>query len=171
MQTLGDAITAEVIAGVILAVVVPFGIWLFRKIFRPEIRITTAVEKGPTTRELGFTEPAVKITLANASSKDIQVKDIRLMFSKHFGASIAPEAPPGRSHAELPASLATGAEEIWYIPAERLSSLLRSLCRPPNKAGTVPTAVRLYARCMTGTNRIYKGPSFSFSTDPSSHWP
>ena len=150
---------------------VSFGIWIFRKLFRPEIRLTTAVEKGPTTRELGFTEPAVKITLANVGSKDIQVKDIRLMFSKHFGASIAPKAPPGRSHPELPASLPTGAEESWYIPAQQLSSLLRSLCRPPSKAGTVPTAVRLYARCMTGTNRIYKGPSFSISTDPNSLCP
>ena len=171
MQTLGDAITAEVIGGLVLAVMVPFGIWFFRKLFRPEIHIITAVEKGPTTRELGFTEPAVKITLANVSSKDIQVKDIRLMFSKHFGASIAPEAPPGRSHPELPASLATGAEESWYIPAQQLSSLLRSLYHPPNKAGTAPTAIRLYARCLTGTNRIYKGPSFSFSTDPHSLWP
>ena len=171
MQTLRDAITAKVIGGLVLAIMVPFGIWFFRKLFRPEIRITTTVEQGPTSRELGFTEPAVKITLANVSDKDIRVKDIRLMFSKHFGASVAPEAPPGRSHPELPASLATGAEESWYIPAQQLSSLLRSLCRPPNKAGTVPTAVPLYARCVTGTNRIYKGPSFSFSTDPNSHWP
>ena len=171
MQTLGDAITAEVIGGLILAILVTFGAWFFRKVFCPEIRITTTLEKGPTTRELGFTEPAVKILLANVSSKDIQIKDIRLMFSKHFGASIAPKAPPGRSHPELPASLATGAEESWYIPAQQLSSLLHSLCRPPNKGGTVPTAVRLYARCMTGTNRIYKGPSFSISTDPNSLWP
>ena len=171
MQTLGDAIIATVIGGLILAFLISFGTWFFRKLFRPEFRITTAVEKGPTTRELGFTEPAVKITLANVSSKDIQIKDIRLMFSKHFGGSIAPEAPPGRSHPELPASLATGAEESWYIPAQQLSDLLRSLCRPPNKAGTVPTAVPIYARCMTGANRIYKGPSFSLSTDPDSLWP
>lgn len=171
MQTLGDAITAEVIGGLILAILVPFGIWFFRKLFRPEIRITTAIEKGPTSRELGFTEPAVKITLVNVSSKDIQIKDIRLMFSKHFGASVAPEAPPGRSHSELPASLATGAEESWYIPAQQLSSLLRSLSRPPNKAGTVPTTVPLHARCLTGINKFYKGASFSFSTDPNSLWP
>ena len=170
MQTLGDAITAEVIGGLIIAILVPFGNWFFRMLFRPELRITTAVEKGPTTRALGFTEPAVKVSLANVSSKDIQIKDIRLMFSRHFGASIAAEAPPGRSHPELPASLTTGAEESWYIPAQKLSSLLHSLCRPPNKGGTVPAAVRLYVRCMTGTNRIYKGPSFTISTDPNSLW-
>ena len=171
MQTIIYTIIGIVIGGLILEFLRRFGTWLFRKFFRPEIRVTTAVEKGPTSRELGFTEPAVKITLANLSSKDIQIKDIRLMFSKHFGDSIAPEAPPGRSHPELPASLATGAEESWYIPAQQLSSRLHSLHRPPNKGGTVPTAVRLYARCTTGTNRIYKGPSFSLSTDPDSLWP
>lgn len=158
-----------IISGIVLAIIIPIGVWLFKRVFRPDIRLSAAIEKGPTTRELGFTEPAVKITLANVSNKDIQIKDIRLMFSKHFGASIAPEAPPGRSHPELPASLATGAEESWYIPAQQLSNLLCSLCRPPNRAGTAPTAVRLYARCITGTNRIYKGPSFSFSNDPNSH--
>ena len=166
MQTLGDVITAEVIGGLILAILVPFGIWFFRTLFRPEIRITTADEKGPTTRELGFTEPAVKITLANVSSKDIL-----LMFSKYFGTSIVSDAPPGRSHPEPPASLATGAEESWHIPAQQLSILPRSLFRPPNKARAVPTVVPLCASCMTGTNRFYKGPSFSFSTDPNSHWP
>ena len=53
MQTLGDAITAEVIGGLILAVIVPFGIWFFRKLFRPEIRITTAIEKGPPLANWG----------------------------------------------------------------------------------------------------------------------
>ncbi len=171
MSLLEHPIIATFIAGIILAILIPLGTWIVRRIFRPEIRVATAMEKGPTTHELGFTEPAVRITLANRSSKDTQIKDIRLMFCGHFGASIAPKAPLGRSHPELPVSLAAGSEEYWYIPAEKLSSLLRRLCHPPNKAGTVPTAVRLYARCMTGTNRVYKGPSFSFPTDPSSHWP
>ena len=97
-----------IIARPILAALDSLGRWFFLRIFRPEIRVTTAIEKGPTTRKLGFTEPAVKITLANRSSTDIQIKDIRLMFSGQFRASIAPEAPPGRFHVELPASLAAG---------------------------------------------------------------
>lgn len=172
MRTLGIEITLEVIGGLILAVIVPFGIWLFRTLLRPEIRISTALEQGPTTHELGFTETAVKVTLANVSSKDIQIKDIRLMFSKHFGTPVFLfEAPSGRSHPKLPTCLASGTEESWYIPAEQLSNLVRRLCRPPRKAGTVPTSVRLKVRGLTGTNKIYKGPSFSLSTDPSSHWP
>lgn len=158
-----------IIAGLILAVLASLGGWFFLRIFRPEVRVTTAIEKRPTTRKLGFTEPAVKVTLANKTRADIQIKDIRLMFSGHYGASIAPEAPPGRFHVELPASLAAGTEEYWYIPAEKLSNFLSSVFRPPHRAGSVPEEVRLYARCMTGKGRNYKSPSFSFSTNPPEH--
>ena len=162
---------AEITAGLVLAVVVPLGVWLFRRVFRPEIRIVTAIEQGPTTRELGFTEPAVKITLTNKSSKNIQIKDIRLMFCGHFGASIAPEAPAGRTHRELPVSLSAGAGEHWFVPAEKLSDLFRGLHRPPKRTEAELGTVTLYARCVTGTNRTYKSPSFSYSTDSNSHWP
>lgn len=104
-------IIAKVIAGVILLVIAPIGGWFLRKVFRPEIHIETTIEKGPTTRELGFTEPAVKITLVNNSTKDIQIRDIRLIFCRHFGASIVPEAPPGRSHHQLPLTLPSGKED------------------------------------------------------------
>ena len=171
MTMLDHPITTGVISGLILAVILPACVWLFRKVFHSEIRIATAIEKGPTIRERGFTEPAVKITLANKSTKDILITDIRLIFCRHFGASVAPEAPPGRSHHQLPLSLPSGAEDHWFIPAQQLSSLLHSLYRPPNKVGTGPKTVRLYARCITGTNKFYRGPSFSFSTDPNSHWP
>lgn len=77
--------------------------------------------------------------MANKSSADIHIKDIRFMFSGHYGASIAPEAPPGRFHVELPASLAASAEEYCYIPAEKLSDLLRSVFRPLGRAGTALT--------------------------------
>lgn len=166
---LDHPITVTVVSGIILAVILAAARWLFRTVIRPEIRISTEIEKGPTTHELGFTEPAVKVTLSNTSNNDIQVKDIRLMFCKEFGASIALEAPPGRFHLELPASLAAGAEETWYIPAEQLSHFLRSVLRPPRSAGTLPNEVKLYASCVTGSNKIYKGPSFSFSTDQNSH--
>ena len=170
MQLLEHPIIAAIIAGLILAVLIPVGTWLFRKSFRPEIGIVTAIEQGPTRRELGFTEPAVKITLLNKSSKSIQIKDIRLMFCGHFGASITPEAPAGRSHRELPANLSPGIDSHWFIPAEKLSNLLQSLHHPSKETRTELGRVTLYARCITGTNRIYRGRSFSFSTDPGSHW-
>ena len=160
-----------IIAGLVRAALVPGCAWLFRKVFRPEILIVSAMEKGPTSRELGFTEPAVKITLTNKSRNRIQIKDIRLMFCGHFGASIAPEAPAGRSHRALPVSLASGKDDHWFIPAEKLSALLCGLHRPPKITGTELGTVTLYARCVTGTNKIYKGPYFPFPTDSNSHWP
>lgn len=170
MPILEHPIIAAVIAGIVLAVLVPVGIRYWQILFRPEIRISIATEQGPTSRELGFTEPAVKITVTNKSNEDIQIKDIRLMFCGVFGASVAPNAPAGRSHRELPVSLAPGVDEHWFIPAEKLSDLLRSLHCPLKKTGTETRKVELYTRCITGTDRIYKGPSFPFPTDSSSHW-
>ena len=123
-----------VIAGLTVVVITAVSTWIWRQLFRQEIGIMIATEQGPTSRELGFTEPAVKITLMNKSGKEIRIKDIRLMFCGVFGVSVAPEAPAGRSHRGLPVSLASGAEEIWYIPAEQLSALLRS----PSCAKTRP---------------------------------
>lgn len=164
-------IIAAIIAGLVLAIIVPIGYWLFNRAFRPDIHIMATIEKGPTTREPGFTEPAVKITVTNKSNKNIQIKDIRLMFCADYGASIVPEAPAGRSHRQLPACLDSGAEDHWYIPAEKLSDLSRSLHSPQRNAGTEPGAVTLYARCITGTDQVYNGPAFPFSTDSNSHWP
>lgn len=163
------AILEQVIAGLAVLGIAALAVWTFRSIFRPEIRIVAATEQGPTSRELGFTEPAVKVTLTNKSGKEIQIRDIRLMFCRGFGASVVPEAPPGRSHLALPASLASGTSDHWYIPAERLSDLLRSLQMPPKSATTETHSVKLYVRCVTGTDKVYRSSSFPFSTDSSSH--
>lgn len=167
MSLLDNPIIEAVIAGLILSALIP----LVRRILRPEIRVRAAIEKGPVIPALGFTEPAVRITLANRSGKDIQIRDVRLMFCGHFGASIDPKAPPGRTHPKLPASLPAGSEEHWYIPAEMLSGLLASLHRPRQEPEFASTKIKLYARCMTGANRCYRSPPFSFSTDRNSHWP
>ena len=92
------------------------------------------------------------------------------MFCDAFGASVAPEAPAGRSHRRLPVSLAAGTDEIWYIPAEQLSSLLRSLYHPLSRAKSSLEEVKLHARCITGIEKAYKGSTFLFSTDPASRW-
>ena len=170
MSLLEHPIVATLVGTLAATVITAVGVWTWRKFFRPGIRIMTATEKGPIGRELGFTEAHVKITLMNKSSKDVQIKDIRLMFCGAFGASVAPEAPAGRSHRGLPVSLAAGTDEIWYIPAERLSRLLRSLYHPPSRAKSSLKKVRLHARCITGTGNAYKSSAFLFSTDPNSHW-
>ena len=160
-----------VIAGLAVVVITAVGTWIWRKIFRPEIRIIAATEQGPTSLELGFTEPAIKITLTNKSRNEIRIKDVRLMFCGVFGARVAPEAPAGRSHRNLPVSLASGAVDHWYIPAEKLSDLLRSLYRPREHAATETYNLKLYARYITGTDKVYKSSLLLFSTDSNSHWP
>ena len=160
----------QIIAGLIVVAITALSTWLWRKLFRPELHILSAIEQGPTNRELGFTEPAVKITVVNKSSESIQIKDIRLMFSGDFGVPVLAEAPAGRSHSVLPANLTPGTEEHWYIPAEKLSDLLRSLSYLQKKSGSVTYNLKLYARCVTGTGKVYKGQTFAFSTNSNSHW-
>ena len=136
---------------------------------RDGIRMEAVLESGPVSREYGFTEKAVKITVANESGTKIGIQDIRLMFCGAYGAPVAPEAPPERSHPELPVSLDSGAMQDWYIPAEKLSGLLGTLHHNPSP--TTTATVKLYPQCITATGKIYKGLAFEFSTDPNSHFP
>ena len=84
MPLLEHPIVAAIIAGLILAVLIPVGTWLGRKFFRPKICIMTAKEFGPTSREFGFTEPVVKLTIVNKSHKDITIRDIRCLCDPLF---------------------------------------------------------------------------------------
>ena len=145
--------------------------WMRRRSTRATrggIRVETRQETGPSSRELGFTEAALKITVVNESKKAVKIVDIRLMFCDSYGASVAPTAPPGRSHPELPANLVSGADGNWYIPAEKLSELLYSLYHPPLTTKPIVREVELHARCVTGSGKVYKSRIFSFSTDPNS---
>ena len=92
------------------------------------------------------------------------------MFCGDYGVPVAREAPEGRSHCELPISLASGTDDHWYIPAEKFSDLLRSLYRPSKETGTGVGKTTVYARCVTGDHRIYKSPPFPIPLDPGSHW-
>ena len=125
----------------------------------------TAKETAPPIRKLGFLEPTVKITIINKSDKAIQIRDIRLMFCGAFGAAVASEAPGGFSHRKLPVCLASGASDHWYVPAEKLSALLRGLHHPPGKAGAATSNLEIYARCITSTDKVYKGPPFSLDSN------
>ena len=84
-------------------------------------------ERGPTSREFGFTEKAVKVTVKNVSSATMTIQDIRLMFTREYGAPVLTEAPTARSHPTLPAKLDPGTGDSWYFPAGKLSSLLELL--------------------------------------------
>ncbi|MDE0212412.1 MAG: hypothetical protein OXJ64_21340 [Boseongicola sp.] len=111
----------------------------------------------------------MQITVMNESDSKIKIRDVRLMFGRKYGASVAVEAPAGRCHPKLPAEIDTGAEENWYIPADRLADLLQSLHRPTSTTVLTSRKVKLYARCISGTGKVYKGRSFGFPVDYRTH--
>ena len=139
-----------------------------RLIVRGGIRIETVEERGPTTREYGFSEKAVKVTIRNASGAKIEIQDIRLMFAKTYGVPLLPKAPPPRSHSQLPATLNSGGAQSWYFPAEKLASHLQSLT---SKSIAERGITKLRPRVATSKGKVYKGATFRFSLDINSHWP
>ena len=143
--------------------------WLWYRIpTHGGIRIEIEEERGPVGREYGFTEKAVKVTVKNQSDVAIEIQDIRLMFTKTHGVPVMPEAPPLRSHSVLPETLASGAAQSWYVPAEKLASLLRFLSWKPVSEDCL---ANLRPRVTSATGKVYRGSAFRFSKDVESHWP
>ena len=153
-----------------LRTLMPSAIWPERRSDKNEVRIETVVEQGPVSRAAGFTQSAVKITVVNEGEQSIKVGDIRLMFCGEYGVPVVEKAPPERQHPKLPTDLESGTLEYWYIPAEDLSVLLCSLHRPPSTTASMSRKVELHARCISGTGKVYKSPSFLFPMDPNAHW-
>lgn len=144
--------------------------WFRQRMSGPTVRIEAILEQGPVSRQLGFTEPAIKLTVRNETPSAIRVRDIRVMFCRNFGAPVAAEAPPGRVHPKLPTRLKSGTETDWYIPAEKLSSLLQAIHFSSTRTGGNPSRVVLRPRCTTGTGKTYSGNRLAFSKDANSHW-
>lgn len=153
----------------ITALLVGTANWVRQRLTKGGIRVETAIERGPLTRESGFTEPAVKITVVNEGEHAVKIRDVRLMICREFGAPVAAEAPPERFHAELPFDLQPGADESWYIPAEKLANLLDALHRPLRTTACLSRMVVLRARCIDGAGKGYKSRAFQFSVDQNAH--
>ena len=132
------------------------------------IRIEIGEERGPVSREYGFTEKTVKVTVKNQSDRAIEIQDVRLMFTKTHGVPVMPDAPPLRSHAALPTTLEPETTKSWYFPAEKLASLLQSLS--PKQVSEKPVAI-LRPRVTSATGRVYRGSDWRFSMDVDTHWP
>ncbi len=148
--------------------------WLMRRIWngawRTGLRVSVAgVESGPITRALGFTEPALRVTVSNTGKGAVRVTDLRLMFSEPFGIPVLPEAPGGRSHPKLPVRIPTAEELVWYFPAQATSKTLNALFMPSRRTGhaTVP----VYVSCRTSSGAICVSRLVRFPTDQQAHWP
>lgn len=148
--------------------------WLIRRTWngawRTGVRVSVAgIESGPTTRSLGFTEPALKVTLSNTGKRAVTVTDLRLMFSEPFGLRVPPEAPDGRSHPELPIQIAPAEERVWYFPAQATSRMLDALFMPADRMGHDVVAV--YVRCRFSSGVVCVSRFLRFPTDQETHWP
>jgi hypothetical protein len=105
--------------------------------------------------------------LSNASGVSIGVADIRLRLNKHVGLPLPGSAPPPRQHAALPTTVRTGSSAVWYFPAEQASRWVRDLSSPQTlKRGEVRVRVVL----TNNNGRKYKGPTFSLTLNPNTHW-
>ena len=138
----------------------------YRNLFNG-VSIESQEEPGPTTREHGFTESSVKVTVKNDSGQQLSIVDVRLMFTRSHGFPVLPEAPPLRSHSPLPAILDTGASISWHFPSEKMARFLHDV-----SLGTADKTrlARLRPRITTAAGKTYKGGAFDFSLDVNSHW-
>lgn len=127
------------------------------------------IEKGPTTRALGITEPALRVTVANTSNRAVRITDLRLMFSEPFGLPVPTEAPGGRSHSESPVRISAVDERVWYFPAEATSRHLNALFMPSRRTGHRVVAV--YVRCRLSSGAVCVSRLVRFPTNQEAHWP
>lgn len=148
--------------------------WLFRRTWngawRTGLRVSVAgIENGPTTPSLGFTEPALRVTLSNTGKRAVRVTDLRLMFSGPFGLPVLPKAPEGRSHPELPVRISTAEELEWYFPAQASSRKLNALYMPPHRKGH--DVITVYVRVRFSSRAVCVSRLVGFPTDQEVLWP
>ena len=151
------------VLSVLLAVVVAKGCQILSK----GVSIEVKEEPGPTSREHGFTENSIKVTIKNDSGMQISIEDIRLMFSRSHGFPVLTQVPTGRDHPSLPAPLDSGRSLTWHFPAERMAGFLDNLS---TKSAASRGVANLRPRVTTTTGRTYKGRKFTFSLNVNAHW-
>ena len=162
LETIITGLVITIVGGLVVAFVLR---WLSA---RRSIRIETWFERGPTSREYGFTETTLNVTIKNESGNSVQIQDIRLMFCGDYGVKVLPEAPKPRSHPKLPARVEHDSVETWYFSAEKLAMQLQNYW---SKGVPREKKVKLCPMVATTTGKIYKGSAFRFSLDYDSYWP
>ena len=166
------AVIATVIGTLIVVLLDPPFNWIREKInasrgihikiwTRHSPDIDAKLERGPTSREYGFTETAVKVTLMNDTGQRLTIQDIRLMFSSTHGLPVPPEAPVPRSHPTLPAHIESGSAETWYFGAEKVAAFFQMVLDPAAKI----EKVRVQPKFTTVTGKVFTGRTIRLSTD------
>ena len=134
------------------------------------VKIEIDINSGPTVKGEFFSQTAVEVSVTNLhASLPVKIDDLRLMFSRDFGALVQAEAPPGRTHPKLPAEIAAQTTQTWYFHADELSRLLADLYRPTKPIKR--REVLLHVQCIFGTKKVQRGPWFMYTTDQQAHFP
>ena len=128
---------------------------------RKGIYIDTKLERGPTSREHGFTETAVKVTLMNETGQRLTIQDIRLMFCGTHGLPVLPQAPVPRSHPTLPAPIDSGSAATWYFGVETVAQFFQTVSDPASKT----QQVRVRPKFTTVTRKTFTDRTIRLSTD------
>ena len=130
------------------------------------VDVETQLERGPTSWEYGFTETGVKVTLMNKTGQRMTIKDVRLMFSRHHGLPVLPEAPVPRSHPILPTDIEPESATTWYFGAEQVAKFFQTVLDPAAKIDTVS----VHPQFTTVTGRTFRGHRIRLSTDVNAYW-
>ena len=131
-----------------------------------EIVVETVIARGPITQSYGFPEPAIQVTLNNASGVSVGIADIRLRLNRHVGLPLPHSAPPPRQHPTLPTTVRAGSSATWYFPAEQASRWIRDLSPPKiQRRGRVRVRVVL----TENNGRRHNSPTFPLTLDPNAH--
>ena len=130
------------------------------------LRVFTEEVAGRITVRHGFPQNSLQVTVANRGDANAEIREMRLMFSRKFGVPLG-EAPPPRSHSELPAMIEPGTAGTWFFPAETVAQTLQGWSP---KFPSSPSETLLRARVTTSTGDVYWSRRRRFSLDVNAHW-
>ncbi len=140
--------------------------WITRK-FKDDdrIKIRSEIKLGPTSREYGFTETAIEVTVVNNSPINVEIYSVRLMIDKRFGVPLPDQAPAPRHHDQLPKRIKPGLSHTWYFGTERTSFFILNLYP------AIGEKCELRPRVETVAGNVYRGRKFEFETDVNAYSP
>lgn len=130
------------------------------------IRVSAEEIGNPTTREFGFAQNSVTVTVANRGSSTVEVQDVRLVFARRYGFPPL-DKPPAPTNPKLPTRLDAGTAQTWHFPAEDLAVTLQNLAVI---ASTKRRLALLRPRVLTSVGSSHRGRRISFARDVNAHW-
>lgn len=133
--------------------------------WRWRIRVSAEEARNPITREFGFPQNSLKVEVANRGRNTIEIRDVRVMFTRGFGFPPRNE-PTAQANPELPARLESGTSATWHFPAETIAIWLQTLSTRSSARGDTR---RLWPRVTTAIGSTHRGRRMRFIADINAH--